>query len=130
MSTLPMNEDETRPVPVSMQPASVGLREATLLAIGASYAALMFNMPEAAVIGGWIAVGLIILAVIRGGRPSGVLTFVYGLGLFLMLFWWPREHWWEVAIPLLWVGVGLMLMGGVMSIAARRQAHRGTADES
>ncbi len=128
MSTLPVSEEESQPLPVSMQPTSVGLREATLLAIGGSYAALMFDLPEAAVIGGWIAVGLVGFAVVRGPRPSGLLTFVYGLGLFLMTFWWPREHWWEAAIALLWVGIALMVAGVVVALVARRRSAGGRSE--
>jgi hypothetical protein len=112
--------DSENPIPVQLKPAQLGLREATLLALAASYAALMFDMQEAAVIGGWIAVALVGFALVRGPRPSGQLLFVYGLGLFLMLFWWPREHWWQGAIPLLWIGIGLMAAGGVMALMARR----------
>jgi len=96
------------------------MREATLLALAASYAALMFDLQEVAVIGGWIAVALVVVALVRGPRPSGLLLFIYGLGLFLMLFWWPREHWWQGAIPLLWIGIGLMAVGAVMAVLARR----------
>jgi hypothetical protein len=112
--------DNETPVPVELKPAQVGLREATLLALAAGYAALMFDLQEAAVIGGWIAVGLVIFALLRGPRPSGLLLFVYGLGLFLMLFWWPREHWWQGAIPLLWIGIGMMVAGAVLALWARR----------
>ena len=121
---MPVSDEEPKPLPVSMQPTSVGMRETTLLAIGASYAALMFDLQEVAVICGWLAVALVAYAAIRGPRPSGLLTFVYGLGLFLMTFWWPREHWWEAAIALLWVGIVLMVAGALLAIV-RKKPRRG-----
>jgi hypothetical protein len=111
--------DNETPVPVELKPAQVGMREATLLVLAASYAALMFNMQEVAVIGGWLAVALVVVAQVRGPRPTGLLLFVYGLGLFLMLFWWPREHWWQAAIGLLWIGIGLMVVGAIKAVLAR-----------
>ena len=114
-----MNNDTQEPV--ELRPTQVGMRETTLLVLAASYAALMFDMREVAVIGGWMAVALIAIAALRGPRPSGLLLFVYGLGIFLMTFWWPEEHWWQGAIGLLWIGIALIVGGVMMAILQRRK---------
>ena len=119
MSTVPMGNEEFKPAPVDMAARSIGLRETTLLALGASYAALMFNLPEVAVSLGWLSVLLVLIALVRGPRPSPTLLFVYGLGLLLMTFWWPQEHWWQGAIALLWIGIALMVAGGAVKVATR-----------
>jgi apolipoprotein N-acyltransferase len=118
--------DKETSVPVDLKPTRLGLREATLLILAASYAALMFDLPEVAIVGGWTAVALIVFAAIRGPRPPAALTFVYGLGIFLMTFWWPEEHWWQLAIPLMWVGIGIMIVGLLLLIRKRRGSDSGT----
>lgn len=110
---------EETPVPVDMGTSRISMREVTLLIIGLAYAALMFDQGKIALIAGWTAVALWLVAMVRGPRPTPNLTAVYGAGVFLMTFWWPQENWWQVAIPLMWVGIGLILLGLILQMLKR-----------
>jgi hypothetical protein len=57
---------------------------------------------------------------VTGPRPTPILTAVYGTGLFVTTFWWPREDWWYAAIALMWVGIGMVAFAGVSAITIRR----------
>jgi hypothetical protein len=103
-----------------MKSPSIGLREITLLTIGGSYALMMFNLGDLAIIAGWVTVVLWMYGIVRGPRPSGAFTTVVGATLFFMTMWWPDNGWAQLAIPLLWVGVILVVLGVGQQILARR----------
>jgi hypothetical protein len=105
-----------------MEPPSIGLREITLLTIAGSYALTMFNLGDLAIIVGWLTVALWLYGVIRGPRPSGTLTAVVGGALFFMTMWWPDNGWAALAIPLLWVGIALVIVGFGQRLLARRSS--------
>lgn len=95
--------------PASVQHRNVGPRELALLLIASGFAFLMLDLGDIAIVTGWAVVALWAYAMLRGPRPTPVLSFVYGAGLFVTTFWWPEEGWWLGAIALMWVGVGLMV---------------------
>ncbi len=110
------------PSPVSMESPSIGLREIALLVIAGAYALMMFNLTTLAVLAGWLAVGIWLYIVIRGPRPSGTYTAVLGAALFFMTMWWPEDGGTSLAIPLLWVGVCLLVLGIGQRFSARRSS--------
>ncbi len=105
-----------------MESPSIGPRELPLLCIGAAYALMMFDLGDVAVIAGWLAVATWLYAVVRGPRPSGAYTAVLGGALFFMTMWWPDNGWAPIAIPLLWVGIALIVLGLGQRLLARRAA--------
>jgi hypothetical protein len=109
-----------KPAPVSLNSNPIGLREITLLLIAAGFALLMMDVQKGAVITGWTVVALWLYAIVAGPRPQPILTAVYGAGLFVTTFWWPREDWWHAAIALMWVGIGMVVCAGVTAIVSRR----------
>lgn len=107
------------PGPVAFDGHRFGLREASLLLIASGFALLMMDLGNLAVASGGAVVALWLYASIRGPRPTPLLTLVYGAGLFVTFFWWPREGWWVPAIALTWIGIALLLLGGISMSAAR-----------
>ncbi len=111
--------------PVSMHGRRPGIRELGLLLIAAGFAFLMLDLGELAIVTGWTVVALWAYGTLAGPRPTAVLTFVYGAGLFVTTFWWPREGWWLGAIALMWVGVGLIAIALLGVIASRARSTSG-----
>ncbi|MDQ3654539.1 MAG: hypothetical protein M3457_05620 [Chloroflexota bacterium] len=105
--------------PVNLDSYRLGIREACLLLIASGFGLLMMDLGNLALITGSAVVALWIYAMIRGPRPGPVLTLVYGAGLFVTCFWWPREGWWMLAIALTWIGIALIVVGGMSVIANR-----------
>lgn len=105
--------------PVTLESHRVGIREVCLLLIASGFTLLMMDLGNLALLTGSAVVALWIYATVRGPRPGPVLTLVYGAGLFVTCFWWPREGWWQVAIALTWIGIALMGIG-VISLLAKR----------
>jgi len=98
----------TSPPTAPLHSRSLGIREVSLLLIAAGFAALMLDLGQLAIVTGWVVAALWIYRTLVGPRPTAGMTFVYGAGLFVTTFWWPREGWWLAAISLMWVGIGLM----------------------
>lgn len=96
------------PSPVTMDTHRIGFREVGLLLIAGGFASLMIDLGKLAIVTGWLVVAIWALAMVRGPRPTPLLTFVYGAGLFVTTFWWPEVGWWPSAIALMWVGLGLI----------------------
>jgi hypothetical protein len=109
-----------KPAPVLLNSNRIGLREITLLLIAGGFALLMMDVQRGAVVTGWTVVALWLYATVAGPRPKPVLTAVYGAGLFVTTFWWPREDWWHAAIALMWVGIGMVVSAGVTAMISRR----------
>lgn len=107
----PAPRSTPKPSPVDFDSRRPGYREVALLLIAAGFALLMMDLGNLALMTGCGVVALWVVAMIRGPRPTPILTIVYGAGLFVTCFWWPREGWWMVAIALTWIGVGLMVCG-------------------
>lgn len=105
--------------PVALNSHRLGIREACLLLIASGFALLMMDLGNIALVTGFAVVALWVYATLRGPRPSPLLTFVYGAGLFVTCFWWPREGWWILAIGLTWIGVALMALGGTSMLVAK-----------
>ena len=93
--------------------------------IAAGFAFLMLDLGELAIVTGWTVVALWAYGTLAGPRPTAVLTFVYGAGLFVTTFWWPREGWWLGAIALMWVGVGLIAIALLGIVASRARSTSG-----
>lgn len=114
---------EHRPVmdhsPVALDSHRLGIREVCLLLIASGFALLMMDQGNLALVTGCAVVALWLLALLRGPRPSPVLTIVYGAGLFVTCFWWPREGWWMIAVALTWIGIALMAVGAVSMFATK-----------
>lgn len=96
--------------PVTLETRRPGIREVCLLLIAAGFALLMMDLGNLALITGCAVVALWGYAMVMGKRPGPVLTLVYGAGLFVTCFWWPREGWWQVAIALTWIGIALIVL--------------------
>jgi len=112
----------TQPGPLAnRQP---GTREAGLLLIAAGFALLMMDFGEGALIAGCGVVTLWLWTTIRGPRPSPLLTIVYGAGVFVTCFWWPREGWWPLAIALTWIGIAFMFVGSLSLLVMRVRASK------
>ncbi|MBA2468316.1 MAG: hypothetical protein H0V37_02795 [Chloroflexia bacterium] len=107
------------PSPVPFDSRRLGYREIALLLIASGFALLMMDLGNLALITGCGVVALWVVAMIRGPRPSPILTFVYGAGLFVTCFWWPQEGWWILAIALTWIGVALIVFGIGLTLAQR-----------
>ncbi len=105
--------------PVNLDSHRLGIREACLLLIAMGFTLLMMDLGKLALITASVVATLWLYAMIRGPRPGPVLTLVYGTGLFVTCFWWPREGWWVLAITLTWIGIVLFVVGGVSVIANR-----------
>lgn len=105
--------------PATMHTRRPGIREVSLLLIAAGFALLMLDLGNLAIVAGWSVVALWTYAMVAGPRPTAVVTLVYGGGLFVTTFWWPREGWWLAAISLMWAGIGLMLVA-LLSMAWSR----------
>ncbi len=105
--------------PIALDSSRAGIREACLLLLASGFALLMMDLGNVALITGCVVVILWSYAVIQGPRPGPVLTLVYGAGLFVTCFWWPREGWWPVAIALTWIGVALMAFGALSMVFRR-----------
>lgn len=105
--------------PVNLDSHHFGIREACLLLIAMGFALLMMDLGNLALITGSVVAALWLYAMVRSPRPGPVLTLVYGAGLFVTCFWWPQEGWWMLAIALTWIGIALIVVGGVSVIASR-----------
>ncbi len=118
----PSNRPTEGSRPVILDGHRLGIRECCLLLIAAGFTLLMMDQGNLALVTGGAVAALWLYATVRGPRPTPMLTLVYGAGLFVTCFWWPREGWWPVAIALTWIGVALMVLGGIAFIATRLQA--------
>lgn len=116
--------------PVNATDNRIGIRETCLLLIAGGFAALMFNVDNLAIVTGWAVVVLWTTGMIAGPRPTTVLTFVYGAGLFVTTFWWPREGWWPAAIALMWAGIGLIGISVAWAILERMRSSSAHVDHS
>ena len=109
--------------PVALDNHLPGIREVCLFLIASGFTLLMMDQGNLALIAGCAVVALWAYATVQGPRPGPVLTLVYGAGLFVTCFWWPREGWWPVAIALTWIGIALMGIGGI-SLLSKQVRHR------
>jgi hypothetical protein len=98
---------------------TIGLREITLLFMGAGMALFMLDLANFGVAAVWIGLSVWAWSIVHGPRPTLLMTFAYGAGAFLMTFWWQEGGWWWLAIPLLWAGVALMAGSGFLMIMRR-----------
>ena len=106
--------------PVSFSNPRPGLREASLLLVGAGFASLMFDLPTIAIVCGALALGVWGMAMARGPRPSWRVSASLGGGLVLMYMWWPDEADSWAAIGLMWAGVAIVLASLGWGMAATR----------
>lgn len=105
--------------PVTLDNHRLGIREVSLLLIASGFALLMMDLGNVALVTCCAVVGLWGFATLRGPRPGPVLTLAYGAGIFVTCFWWPREGWWPVAIALTWIGLALIVIGGISLLIGR-----------
>ena len=120
--SLPM----TQP-PVSFSTPRPGLRETSLLLIGAGFASLMFDLPALAIVCGTLALTVWMTAMARGPRPSWRVAAAIGAGLVLMYMWWPAESDTWAAIALLWIGVALVLAACAWALVSRNRSRQQAA---
>lgn len=105
--------------PVQLANPRLGPREAGLLLLGAGFALLMMDLGNVALVADCAVLGIWLWSLTRGPRASPALTIVYGAGLFVTCFWWPREGWWPLAIALTWTGIALVVIGLAAMFANR-----------
>ncbi len=100
----------------------LGLREVALLLVGGAFASQMFDLADAAVIAGALAVVVWVAGMLRRPPLSRQTTLAIGGGLVVTFMWWPDGGWLVPAIALMWVGLAMIAFAVAMWFVQRRNS--------